>query len=115
MTHYLSPEINRVASVRNVAARVASLGIPPSELAVFYIHRSQTFGLGYYLERSLTEWSPENSSPPVSFLAARQDIRVEEIRPQARSLSLFPGQRLRLWALQPMPAEERLPAAFQRK
>jgi hypothetical protein len=112
ITHYLSPEINRVASVRNVAAKVVSLGIPPEELAVFYVHRNQTFGLGYYLEHSMPEWSPENESRPASFLAAREDIQVEEIRPAARALTLFPGQRLRLWALEPTAPTERLPASF---
>ncbi len=99
VAHYLSPSINRVASMRTIAQRIHSLGIRGEDLAVFYIHRNQTFGLSFYLAHPLPEWSPEGHSATVSFVLARPDIRLEEILPDARPVALYPGPRLRVWML----------------
>jgi 4-amino-4-deoxy-L-arabinose transferase-like glycosyltransferase len=99
LTSYFPPAINRVASMRTVAQRIESYDIAPEELAVFYLHRNQVFGLGFYLASLPPPWDPEAPGPTVTHVAARDDLRVEELHPGARSLSLFPGQRLRLWAL----------------
>ena len=106
LTTYLSPAMNRVASVRTVAQRIESYEIAPSELGVFYLHRNQVYGLGFYLDGLPEEWAPEKPAPAIRYLAARDDIAVDQLHPGAHSLSLFPGQHLRLWALAPRaPAE----------
>jgi len=35
----------------------------------------------------------------IRYLAARDDIPVDKLHPGAHSLTLFPGQHLRLWSL----------------
>ncbi len=95
---YLSPAINRVASSRNVAARIETLGVHPARLATFYLHRNQVYGLSFYLNQPLVEWNPDTAAQSISYVAARQDLAVDELRPGARSLILFPGQNLRLWS-----------------
>jgi hypothetical protein len=101
ITHYLSPAINRVASVRSVAERVESFGIPPQQLGAFYLHRNQVYGLGFYLGEAPRAWSPEIGASDISAVAARDDLRVDEMKKGARAIAWFPGQRLRLWALGP--------------
>ena len=92
---HLSPSINRVASARSVAERIASLGVPMQDVAVYRIHRNQAYQLSFYLNHALPEWSPEDRSSNISLVVANQDEQV----PFAEPLSLFPGQRLRLWQL----------------
>ncbi len=95
LTSHLSPSINRVASARSVAERIATLGVPAEEVAVYRLHRNQTYQLSYYLGHGLPEWSLEDTSSGVSIVVAGQDQQV----PIARPLSYFPGQRIRIWEL----------------
>ena len=95
ITAHLSPSINSLASARSVALRIGSLGIPVEEVAVYRIHRNQTYQLSFYLNRALPEWSPEDKSSNVALVVAGQDEQI----PFAQPLSLFPGQHLRLWQL----------------
>ncbi|MCZ6753309.1 MAG: glycosyltransferase family 39 protein [Acidobacteria bacterium] len=95
IVEYLSPAINRAASVRTVAQRLRSRGIRGADLATYRIHRNQSFGLSFYMDRELPEWSPDEETAAASFVIARQ----EELLPEGRFLILFPGPRLRLWAL----------------
>ena len=111
LTTYLSPAINRVASVRTVAQRLESYDVAPGQLAVFYLHRNQVYGLGFYMGALPVEWDPKKSSPGAHYVAARDDIALDELHPGAHSLSLFPGQRLRLWTLAPRPPLELAPAS----
>jgi 4-amino-4-deoxy-L-arabinose transferase-like glycosyltransferase len=110
--YFLSPTINRVASVRSVAREVEASGILPEQLAAFHLGREQNYGLGFYLDRLPPEWSPDDPAQHASFVVARGDLRLEQLRPNALPLVLFPGQNARLWALElsagarsvPMPA-----------
>ena len=97
----VAPSINRVASVRTAAQRFGNYGVQPGNLAVFYLNRNQVYGLGYYLESLPPEWIPEKTPEQIEFLAAHEDIRVDEIRPGAHPITLFPGLHLRLWELNP--------------
>ncbi|MBI3934660.1 MAG: glycosyltransferase family 39 protein [Acidobacteria bacterium] len=115
LTTYLSPAINRVASVRTVAQRIQSYDVTPGELAVFYLHRNQVYGLGFYLDGLPPEWDPKKPSPSIQYVAARNDIAVDELHPGAHSLSLFPGQRLRLWSLSPQSPLPFAPAGWPPK
>lgn len=115
LTTYVSPAINRVATVRTVAQRIESYGPAPGELAVFYLHRNQVYGLGFYLDSLPAEWLPFASSSSTQFVVARDDIAVDELHPGAHSLSLFPGQALRLWALNPRSHLELAPAGWPPK
>jgi hypothetical protein len=99
VAYYLSPAINRVASVRNIAREIRSLQIPPQRLEVFNLHRTQVYGLGFYLDHLPAEWLPDDTT--ASFVAAHESISVDTLKPRARALALFPGQQLRLWALRP--------------
>jgi len=78
-----------------VAVRIIALEVPGNEVAVYRVHRNQTFQLSFYLGHGLREWSPADTSSNVSLVVAGQD----EMVPFAQPLSLFPGQRLRLWQL----------------
>lgn len=95
ITAHLSPSINRVASARPVAERVIALGVPAEDVAVYRVHRNQTYQLSYYLGRGLPEWSPEDTTSNISIVVAGQDEQI----PIARPVSYFPGQRLRVWEL----------------
>ena len=95
ITTYLSPSINRVASMRSVAQRIASLGVPGEAVAVYRIHRNQALQLGFYLDHALPEWSPEGGNSEISLVVAGQDEQITLAHPA----SLFPGQRVRLWEL----------------
>ena len=95
ITAHLAPSINRVASARSVAERIAALGVPLQDVAVYRIHRNQAYQLSFYLGHALPEWSPEDRSSNVSLVVAGQGEQV----PFAEPLSVFPGQRLRLWQL----------------
>jgi len=115
LTTYFSPAINRVASMRAVAQRIESYDIAPEELAVFYLHRNQIYGLGFYLDSLPPEWLPEAPAPSTNYVAARDDIAVDELHPGAHSLSLFPAQHLRLWTLRPRAPLELAPAGWPAK
>ena len=95
ITAHLSPAINSVASARSVADRIVSLAVPAEEVAVYRIHRNQTYQLSYYLEHGLPEWSPDDTASNASIVVAAQDQEVLIARP----VSFFPGQRLRVWEL----------------
>jgi hypothetical protein len=101
--------------MRTIAQRIGDYGIGPDQLAVFYLHRNQVFGLGFYLERLPPEWTPESPAPFIQYVAARDDIEISEIKPGARSLSLFPGQRMRLWTLSPQSHLGLSPAGMRTK
>lgn len=107
---YLTPVVNGIASVRNVADRAVSLGIEPTQMGVLYLHRTQVYGLGFYLGGGLKDWDPDNPADNFPFIAARDDFHVDEMRPGARSLAIFPLQHLRLWAL-PVSGAEAQPAS----
>jgi len=100
VTKFLAGGINRVASVKSVAARLASLGVPASSVGEYYITRNQVYGLSFYLDGKVWTWSP-GGNPSVALVAAQEDVRVDEIAPGAAVVSYFPGQRLRLWLLPP--------------
>ncbi len=112
--YFLSPAINRVASVRSVAREVASSGTLPEQLAVFHLEREQSYGLGFYLDHLPPEWTPGDASQHASWVVARGDLRLEQFQPGAQPLVLFPGQNVRLWALGPPPAAlgEPVPASL---
>jgi hypothetical protein len=95
LTTHLAPSINRVASARPVAERILSLTVPAGEVAVFRLHRNQTYQLSFYLGRGLREWSPDDPIGSVSLVVAGQDEQI----PFAQPSSFFPGQRLRMWEL----------------
>ena len=99
IVEYLSPVVNRAASVQPVAQRLQSRGIRGADLAIYRIHRNHSYGLSYYMDRVLPEWSPDDGTSAASFIITRQEERL----PEARSLILFPGPRLRLWALPERP------------
>ena len=99
IVEYLSPAINRAASVRAVAQRLQSRGIRGADLAVHRIHRNHSLGLSFYMEQALPEWSPDGGTAAASFVIARQEERL----PEARFLILFPGPRLRLWGVPETP------------
>jgi 4-amino-4-deoxy-L-arabinose transferase-like glycosyltransferase len=115
LTTYLAPAINRVATMRTIAQRIEDYEIGPEQLAVFYLHRNQVFGLGFYLEHLPPEWNPETPDPFIRYVAAREDIAVDELEPSARPLSLFPGQRMRLWTLAPDSPAQLAPAGLHAK
>jgi 4-amino-4-deoxy-L-arabinose transferase-like glycosyltransferase len=98
-TSYLSPAINRVASVRSVADRITSYGVAPGAVQVFYLHRNQVYGLGFYLDGLPQELDPDHPAPGARIVAARQDIALSDLLPGAFDRTLFPGQHLRLWVL----------------
>jgi 4-amino-4-deoxy-L-arabinose transferase-like glycosyltransferase len=99
MLIYMSPTINAIASARNVAQRAVMLGVDPQELGTLYIHRNQVYGLGFYLGVGLPEWRPDDPTQHFSYIAARDEFKVDEFRPGAHLLASFPRQNLRLWAL----------------
>ena len=103
ITQFISPSINRIASMRRYAQRIESLGIPAEQLGVQRLYRNHLFGLSFYLDRSLPEWSPESGPASVSFVITREEERLEG----ARSLILFPGPGLRVWALGPAESHPR--------
>jgi 4-amino-4-deoxy-L-arabinose transferase-like glycosyltransferase len=104
MTSSLAPAINRVASMRTVAASFQEDGIAPQHLAVLYLHRNQIYGLGYYLGGLSQPWTIHGAAPHVRFVAAREDLVEGQVQPGAHSNTWFPGQRIRLWILPPPAA-----------
>jgi 4-amino-4-deoxy-L-arabinose transferase-like glycosyltransferase len=111
---YMTPVINGIASVRNVAQRAVELGVDPLDLGTLYIHRTQSYGLGFYLGAGLREWNPDDPTQQFAFIAARDDFKIEEFRPGARPLASFPRQNLRLWELPwKQPAAAAMPASLQ--
>jgi dolichyl-phosphate-mannose-protein mannosyltransferase len=101
MVEYVSPAVNRVASVRNVAQRLQVLEIEGDQVAVSDIRRDQSLGLSYYLDRALPDWDPRTSPASINYVIARDGDRVQEARPTI----FFPGSHLRLWALPPSQFE----------
>ena len=97
MVQYVSPAINRVASVRTVGQRLRALEIGGDQLAVVGLHRDHMLGLGFYMDHSLSEWNPKSSPSSISYVLAKDGERIEE----GRSMILFPGPHLRLWVLPP--------------
>jgi 4-amino-4-deoxy-L-arabinose transferase-like glycosyltransferase len=114
MLVYMSPIINSIASVRNVAQRAVTLGVDPQEMGTLYIHRTQVYGLGFYFGISLPEWRPDDPNQQFSYIAARDDFKVDEFRPGAHLMARFPRQNLSLWSLpaQKIP-EVRVPASLR--
>ena len=110
---YMSPTINGIASVRNVAERAGALGMDPASMGTLYVHRAQVYGLGFYLGIALPEWNPDDPAQQFPYVAARDDFQVDQLRPGARLLASFPRQSLRLWALpQPQIRETPVPASL---
>jgi hypothetical protein len=87
--------------MRTVSAGIRETGIAPQQLAVLYLHRNQTYGLGFYLGGLSQEWRIDGDFPEIHFVAAREDLVAGQVHPGARQLSWFPGQRIRLWTLLP--------------
>jgi hypothetical protein len=56
------------------------------------------------LNKGLPEWDPQLPADEINFVVANDEVTV----PLARSISLFPGQRLRLWQLPPSHFEIRI-------
>ena len=104
IVQYLSPSINRVASVRFVAQRMQLLGISGEELAVYQLPRDQSLGLNFYMDRALPEWSLQSAPASIDFVLTQDENRL----PDAQSRIFFPGQHLRLWALPPSQFEIRI-------
>ena len=110
---YMTPTINGIASVRSVAQRAVELGVDPLELGTLYIHRTQSYGLGFYFGTGLREWDPDDPTQQFSYIAARDDFQVDELRPGAHLLASFPRQNLRLWELpQKQPHVAPVPASL---
>lgn len=101
IVQYVSPAINRVASVRSVSQRLETLQIEANQLAIWQLHRNQSFGLSFYTGRLLPEWHPQDSPESISYVIAKDDARIADAQP----MTLFIGQRLRLWALPPAQIE----------
>jgi hypothetical protein len=101
LTTYLAPAINRVASVRTMAASLREDGINPRSLAVLYLHRNQIYGLGFYLSSLPQPWEMNGGMGWIQFVAAREDLVEGQVQPGARPISWFPGQRVRLWSVGP--------------
>jgi hypothetical protein len=104
IVQYLAPSIDRVASVRFPAQRLQALGISGEEMAVYRLPRNQYYGLSYYADRALPEWSPPASPASAGYVISKD----EELLPDAQSRTLFPGPHLRVWALPPSEFEIRI-------
>ncbi len=98
---YVSPAINRVASVRTVAQRMQVFEIAGDQVAISGIRRDQSLGLGYYLDYPLPEWDALTSPPSIGYVISKDSDHVND----GRSMVLFPGQHLRLWVLPPSQFE----------
>ena len=101
MVEFVSPAVNRAASVRNVAQRLQLLEIDGAQVAVSDIRRDQVLGLSFYLDHELPDWDPRTSPASINFVIARDGDRVKDARPAI----LFPGSHLRLWELPPSQFE----------
>jgi hypothetical protein len=101
LVEYVSPAVNRIASVRNVAQRLQVLDIDGGQVAVSDIRRDQSLGLSFYLDHVLPDWDPRTSPGSINYVIARDGDRVQEARPTI----FFPGSHLRLWELPPSQFE----------
>ena len=105
ITQFLAPSITRIASMQRYAGRIEQLGVPIERLGVQSIHRNQVFGLSFYFDRKLPEWSPDGGPANVSFVITKAEVYLEG----ARSLILFPAPGLRVWELERQEGESRAP------
>ena len=71
LVEYVSPAVNRVASVRNVAQRLQILDIDGGQVAVSDIRRDQSLGLSFYLDHALPDWDPRTSPASINYVIAR--------------------------------------------
>ena len=104
IAQYFSPSINRVASVRMIAQRLQSLGIKGEEMGVYRLPRTQSWGLGFYMDGELPEWSPPGTPASVDYVVSTDEDRL----PQAQTRIFFPGQHLCVWVLPPSRFEFRI-------
>jgi 4-amino-4-deoxy-L-arabinose transferase-like glycosyltransferase len=60
--HFLMPRLDELVSTRPVALHMKG-GYPmqPDRVAVFKLPRAYEYGLDYYFQRALPEWTPENT------------------------------------------------------
>jgi len=94
---YVSPAINRMASVRTVAQRMGVLNIAGEQVAVSGIPRNQWLGLSFYLDDELPGWNPKTGPASIGYVVAKDGVKV----PDANPMIFFPGERLRVWVLPP--------------
>jgi 4-amino-4-deoxy-L-arabinose transferase-like glycosyltransferase len=63
---FVLPGADRIVSTRPAGTYV-SLKLRPDEVAVYQLPRAYEYGLNYYFNGALSEWTPENLSPKVIF------------------------------------------------
>ena len=93
MVQFVSPVINRVASVRIVAQRLSTMEVQPEQVAISDVDRNQLLGLSFYMGQLLPEWNPRTSPAAIAYIIAKDTARISDTHPMA----FFPGQHLRLW------------------
>lgn len=71
------PHLDPLLSPRTVARRVQQAA-STEDLAVYRLHRAWNFGLDYYLNRDLPEWSPETFVSPA--LVVTNDKGIVDLR-----------------------------------
>jgi 4-amino-4-deoxy-L-arabinose transferase-like glycosyltransferase len=61
-TRLVLPALDEIISVRrNALGLISGYGTEPDKIAVFYLPRSYEYGLDYYFQTALPEWTPEKT------------------------------------------------------
>ena len=66
--HFLMPKVDELVSMRPVALGMERGYLTqPEKVAVFQLPRSAEYGLDYYFQKALPEWTPENAQAKLLF------------------------------------------------
>jgi 4-amino-4-deoxy-L-arabinose transferase-like glycosyltransferase len=85
--HFLMPRLDELVSTRPVALRVKGQYLTqPDKVAVFKLPRSYEYGLDYYFQRALPEWTPENTAATLIF-SSKQGLEQFSRFPQLENIS----------------------------
>lgn len=90
----IMPGVDRFISVRPVATHLLNkFRVRPEEVAVYHLPRQYGFGLNYYLERDLPEWTPANTTATYLFLGKDSLSKLDQFQPlfDARIPTVLPA------------------------
>lgn len=88
---FFLPQVDPYLSARNAARAAASVAKPKATLEVYRISRDWVYGLDYYFDRRLPEWSPREKRQVWVYTTTKGLATIESIRLRPSLAVALPG------------------------
>jgi 4-amino-4-deoxy-L-arabinose transferase-like glycosyltransferase len=102
-----TPRLDSILSARQVAVELRRLAPEPLPIAVYRVSRETEYGLGFYINQSISRYESGEKPAGPHILIARSGLELDVLRQtldrRVAHLGSFPDQKLEYYLISPAP------------